>query len=98
MDTTIGTPAPDVKGARQDAPPARHVLLHLSDSGLTVADENADIRGRNVLDANGAEIGKVEDLLIERTNAMFASYSFARAAYSASVSIDSLSPWTRSRG
>jgi sporulation protein YlmC with PRC-barrel domain len=66
MNTTVSDPPPDVKGARQGAPAARHLLLHLNESGLTVADDNADIRGRKVFDAAGEEIGKVEDLVIDK--------------------------------
>ena len=65
MNPSIGEPIADGTGARQGAPPARHVLLRLNETGLTVADETADVRGRKVFDANGEEIGKVEDLLID---------------------------------
>jgi sporulation protein YlmC with PRC-barrel domain len=40
-------------------------LVNLGDTGLTVADPNADVRGRAVVDHNGEEIGKVDDLLID---------------------------------
>jgi len=40
-------------------------LEKLSDSNLTVQDPNADIRGRKVLDKNGDEVGKVDDLMID---------------------------------
>jgi len=65
MNPSIGEPITDVAEARQGAPAARHVLLRLNETGLTVADEKADVRGRKVFDANGEEIGKVEDLLID---------------------------------
>ena len=65
MNPTVEHPDREVKGTRQGAPPARHVLLRLNESGLTVADENADVRGRKVIDSAGEEIGKVEDLLID---------------------------------
>jgi sporulation protein YlmC with PRC-barrel domain len=65
MNPTVEHTDREVKGARQGAPPARHALLRLNESGLTVADENADVRGRKVFDSAGEEIGKVEDLLID---------------------------------
>jgi sporulation protein YlmC with PRC-barrel domain len=40
-------------------------LFRLSDTALTVADPAADVRGRKVVDNNGDDIGKVEDLLID---------------------------------
>lgn len=40
-------------------------LVKLSDANLTVADQSEDIRGRKVLDKNGDEIGKVDDLMID---------------------------------
>ena len=40
-------------------------LHKLSDSKLTVADNADDIRGRKVLDKTGAEIGSVDDLMID---------------------------------
>ncbi len=40
-------------------------LHHLKDSDLALADPRADIRDRQVIDAEGNEIGKVEDLLID---------------------------------
>src|SRR5579872_3814499 len=41
------------------------MLEKLSDAKLTVGDRNEDIRGRKVMDKNGAEIGKVDALLID---------------------------------
>jgi sporulation protein YlmC with PRC-barrel domain len=41
------------------------ILVRLTDSNLTLADADQDIRGRTVLDRDGNEIGKVEDLLID---------------------------------
>jgi sporulation protein YlmC with PRC-barrel domain len=40
-------------------------LHHLEDSDLELSDPRADIRGRNVRDAGGEDIGKVHDLLID---------------------------------
>lgn len=42
-------------------------LVLLSDSGLTVATEGQDIRGRDVKDSAGEDLGKVDDLLIDGT-------------------------------
>ena len=41
-------------------------LEPLSQSDLTVADSAEDIRGRQVLDLGGNEVGSVEDLIIDR--------------------------------
>jgi sporulation protein YlmC with PRC-barrel domain len=44
-------------------------LVTLSDTSLTVADPQEDVRNRTVIDRNGEEIGKVDDLLLdEREN------------------------------
>jgi sporulation protein YlmC with PRC-barrel domain len=40
-------------------------LVRLSDTELTVADRADDIRGRDVLDISGEELGEVDDLLID---------------------------------
>jgi len=40
-------------------------MMRLSDSEHIVADPDQDIRGRKVLDRDGKELGKVEDLLID---------------------------------
>jgi sporulation protein YlmC with PRC-barrel domain len=40
-------------------------LVRLSDTELTVADPAADIRGRNVVDRDGEDLGTVHDLLID---------------------------------
>jgi len=40
-------------------------LTPLSETDLALADPNADIRGRKVLDQNGEEIGAVDDLLVD---------------------------------
>ena len=45
--------------------PSTATLLKLSDSGLTLADDKQDIRGRKVVDMNNEEIGKVDDLMID---------------------------------
>jgi sporulation protein YlmC with PRC-barrel domain len=40
-------------------------LHKLSDAHLTVADPAEDIRGRQVVDRHGDEVGKVDDLMID---------------------------------
>ncbi len=40
-------------------------LSLLGDSDLTIADADEDIRGRTVKDADGTEIGKIDDLLVD---------------------------------
>ncbi len=40
-------------------------LYQLSDTDLTIADPDADIRGRAVVDRHGEEVGRVDDLLID---------------------------------
>jgi sporulation protein YlmC with PRC-barrel domain len=40
-------------------------LMRLGDSDQTLADPTDDIRGRKVVDRDGHEIGKVDDLLID---------------------------------
>jgi sporulation protein YlmC with PRC-barrel domain len=49
--------------ARHEAATAS--LLKLSDSNLTVADPEEDVRGRKVLDRAGEEVGTVDDLMID---------------------------------
>lgn len=44
-------------------------LVKLGDTDLTVADPAEDVRGRNVVDRNGEEIGSVESLLIDEREA-----------------------------
>jgi sporulation protein YlmC with PRC-barrel domain len=44
----------------------RAVLRLLSDTGQTVSSDADDIRGRIVKDVGGAEIGKIEDLLVDQ--------------------------------
>jgi sporulation protein YlmC with PRC-barrel domain len=51
----------------------RHAMVHvdtaalsrLADSGETIANGDEDVRGRDVLDKDGEQIGKVEGLLID---------------------------------
>ena len=45
--------------------PQKATLLKLSDSNLTVAFPEEDIRGRKAVDRNGDEIGDVDDLIID---------------------------------
>ena len=40
-------------------------MMRLGDSDQVLADPRDDIRGRNVIDREGNEIGRVEDLLID---------------------------------
>ncbi|MCM4083859.1 PRC-barrel domain-containing protein [Paractinoplanes hotanensis] len=40
-------------------------MMRLGDSGQMLADRDQDIRGRKVLDRDGHELGKVDDLLID---------------------------------
>lgn len=40
-------------------------LVKMSDTALTIADPNDDVRGRKVLDRDGEEIGEVDDLLLD---------------------------------
>lgn len=42
-------------------------LVKLADTDLTVRDKEEDIRGRDVVDASGQDIGKVDALLIDET-------------------------------
>jgi sporulation protein YlmC with PRC-barrel domain len=41
------------------------ILIRLTETDRTLADADQDIRGRTVLDRDGNEIGKVEDLMID---------------------------------
>ncbi|MEU1250076.1 PRC-barrel domain-containing protein [Micromonospora arida] len=48
-------------------PPATTaILVKLGDSGQTIAAAEQDVRGRHVLDVDGDDLGKVDDLLIDR--------------------------------
>jgi sporulation protein YlmC with PRC-barrel domain len=40
-------------------------IRQLADTDITVADPDADVRGRAVVDWNGQEIGRIDDLLID---------------------------------
>lgn len=42
-------------------------LVRLSDTGLTLADPEADIRGMTVVDRDGEEVGVVDDLFIDES-------------------------------
>lgn len=46
----------------------REGLFHLGDTNLVFPDDREDIRGRKVLDANGKEIGTIDDLLVDERN------------------------------
>ena len=47
--------------------PDTGILVRLSDSGETVANAAEDIRDRDVKDKDGADLGKVSDLLVDKT-------------------------------
>lgn len=40
-------------------------LVHLTDTDLTTADPDDDVRGRTLVDRNGDEVGEIDDLLID---------------------------------
>ncbi|MHC5796431.1 PRC-barrel domain-containing protein [Lacisediminihabitans sp. FW035] len=40
-------------------------LVKLGDVGETVADETADVRGRQVIDKDGRKLGKIDALLVD---------------------------------
>jgi sporulation protein YlmC with PRC-barrel domain len=40
-------------------------LLRLSETDQTIADPDADVRGRTAVDRDGEEIGRIDDLLID---------------------------------
>ena len=40
-------------------------LQKLGDTDLTIADPQADVRGRKVVDSTDEEVGKVDDLLVD---------------------------------
>ncbi|MBI1762751.1 MAG: PRC-barrel domain-containing protein [Acidobacteria bacterium] len=42
------------------------LLIRMSDSNLTFADGAQDIRRRKVVDSNGEELGKVDDLFVDQ--------------------------------
>jgi sporulation protein YlmC with PRC-barrel domain len=44
---------------------SKATLCKLSDSNLTVANPDEDIRGRSVVDRDGEEVGDVDDLIID---------------------------------
>lgn len=44
---------------------AAHTLVRLADVGLELADPADDVRGRNVVDRNGDEVGTVDGLIID---------------------------------
>lgn len=44
---------------------AHAMLVPLSDSDLTLASVDDDVRGRTVIDRNGDEVGEIDDLLID---------------------------------
>ncbi len=49
--------------------PGQGNLMRLSDTGLDVADQEEDIRGRTVIDRDGEEIGAIDDLYLDPSNA-----------------------------
>ena len=42
-----------------------HTLMKLSETDLTPASKDEDIRGRAVMDSTGEKIGEVKDLMID---------------------------------
>jgi sporulation protein YlmC with PRC-barrel domain len=46
-------------------PQSTGTLHELGDTAQTVADRDADVRGRAVVDRDGHEVGRVDDLLID---------------------------------
>ena len=47
------------------APQLTGTLHELGDTDQTIADPDADVRGRAVVDRDGQEVGRVDDLLID---------------------------------
>lgn len=45
--------------------PTGDSLVRLSETTLTVADPRSDVRERTVVDANGDDVGTVDDLLVD---------------------------------
>lgn len=45
--------------------PTEGTLVRLSETDRTIADVRADVRGRRVVDRDGEDVGKVDDLLID---------------------------------
>jgi sporulation protein YlmC with PRC-barrel domain len=41
-------------------------LQNLNDTGLALADESQDVRGRSVIDPHGETIGRVSDLFVDQ--------------------------------
>jgi sporulation protein YlmC with PRC-barrel domain len=44
---------------------AEHLLVRMTDTDLTLADPDDDVRGRKVVDRNGDEVGDVDGLIID---------------------------------
>jgi sporulation protein YlmC with PRC-barrel domain len=44
---------------------SKAALVRLSDTNLALADRSEDIRGRDVLDISGEELGEVDNLLVD---------------------------------
>lgn len=49
------------------ATPDAGMLIRLSDTDETVSSQDEDIRDRDVKDKDGSDIGKVSDLLVDKT-------------------------------
>lgn len=56
-------------------------LLKLGESDLTIADPEADVRGRTVIDSAGEEIGKVDDLLFDDVESRVQMLSVERGGF-----------------
>lgn len=65
VNTQRANGANGAKAQRHSAGEPGPAMIKLSDSDRTILDEEADIRGRQVVDADGNELGKVADLLID---------------------------------
>jgi len=62
LESYYGRPSSGFGGERSSG--ENSILLRLSDTDFDVQDEQ-DIRGRTVIDQNGNEIGKIDDLLMD---------------------------------
>ncbi|WP_432539063.1 PRC-barrel domain-containing protein [Kineococcus esterisolvens] len=67
MSTGVGGRAPPDRRTDVAEHPAG-VLTRLSDTGRTVADPAQDVRGRTVRDADGSDLGTVDDLIVDRAD------------------------------
>lgn len=61
------TDEPRMNSDRGTEDSSTHTLVRLADVVLELADPADDVRGRNVVDRNGDEVGKVDGLIIDET-------------------------------